>query len=368
MKKYGLKYFIFFLPFLMAVGIELFLLPIDFFTFRGWETLVRQRSYGILKGPFYPNMTIIKTEEGGDLKPSPSCVVKKKDVVWQTDAYGYRKAASSVQIYPIIVVGDSNTAGGGLSQSEMFSEVLEMRVGKSVYPLAPESAKYIFKHGLLKRAKPDVIILENIERGILTGNFKIPPDADFRELSFPDKIIWSIRLHPTVQSVAIHIDRALKANMIHYVKARLNSRKSPEIVDATGNPCPMLFIQGKTANREIPENIRHQAALNIKQLSDFFTSKGIRFIFLPIPNKENIYYRELGTPKPVFLEKLIVELRNMGVEVVDTQKIFEEITHRSSTHLYHRDDTHWNATGVETAVSLIEEALRTPPPPPNSQQ
>ncbi|MFZ5564255.1 MAG: hypothetical protein ACOZBW_09395, partial [Thermodesulfobacteriota bacterium] len=73
MKNYGLKYLLFFLPFATVIAVEVFVLPIDFFTFRVWEALVASDSYGILKGPFYPNMTIRKTEEGGDLKPSPEC-------------------------------------------------------------------------------------------------------------------------------------------------------------------------------------------------------------------------------------------------------------------------------------------------------
>jgi alginate O-acetyltransferase complex protein AlgJ len=359
MKKYGLKYFLFFLPFAAAVCVELFILPIDFFTFRVWETLVTRRSFGILKGPFYPNMTIFKTEEGGDLTPSPICAVKKKDVLWMTDTYGYRKTAASAQRYPVIVVGDSNAVGSGLSQAEMLSEVLEKRLGKGVYPLAPESLKDIFEHGLLKQTKPDIIILESIERSILTGNFKIPKDADFRDLSFWDEIIWSIRLNPTIQSVAMQIDRVFKANMLHYVKARVNAKRPPDTRNPAADPCPILFLQGATANRDIPDEVRHRAAQNIKRYSDFFTGKGIRFIFLPIPNKENIYYRNLGTSKPVFLEKLILELQDLGVEVVDTQNVFDRITHQTSTHLYHRDDTHWNAEGVEVAALLLEELLRT---------
>lgn len=368
MKKYGLKYFFFLLPFLAALSVELFILPMDYFSFRVWETLVAQHSYGLLKGPFYPNMTILKTEEGGDLKPSPACAIKKKDVLWQTDAYGYRKKAAPPQCYPVIIVGDSNTAGGGLSQTEMFSEVLEKRLGKGVYPLAPESLKDIFDHGLLKQTKPDVVILAIIERGILTGNFKIPRHAEFQELSFADRTIWSIRLNPAAQAAAILADRAFKANMLHYVKARINVKQSLNKQGVSKQSCPILFLQGAVANRNIPDQVRLQAAQNIKKWNDFFTARGIRFIFLPIPNKENIYYREVNTPRPVFLEKLIRELQNMGVEVIDTQKAFAQITKQTDMHLYHRDDTHWNAEGAALAASLVNDLLQADSPHKNQPQ
>ncbi len=362
MKKYGLKYLIFILPFLAAILIELLVLPIDFFTFRVWEALVKKYSIGVLKGPFYPNMTIVKMEEGGDLKPSPECAVRKKNVLWQTDAYGYRKTASRTFQYPIIIVGDSNTAGGGLSQPEMLSEVLEKHLNKKVYPLAPESIKYIFKHGLLKQSKPEVVILANIERTILTANYAVRPGSDFKNPSIADKIMWSVMLQPAIQSVAIHIDRVLKANMLNYIKAAINSRPPSPTGSASGNACPVLFFKGAQANHKVPDNVLQNAVQSIKQLSDFFAGKGVRFIFLPIPNKETIYYRELATPKPVFLEKLTCELRAQGVEVVDTQKVFDQITSRSGIPLYHRDDTHWNAAGVEVAAKLLEDILRAPQP------
>ncbi len=363
MKKYALKYCLFLLPFAAAVALELFVLPSDFFTFRAWETLVVKHPFGgLLKGPFYPNMTLVKTETGGDLKPSSACAEKKKDVLWQTDAYGYRKAPSPVRRYPVIVVGDSNAAGGGLSQEEMFSEVLEKRLGLSVYPLAPDSIKYIFKHGLLKETKPDVIILENIERGILTGNFTIRPGASFQEMSRAERLLWKIRLHPVVQRAAVTLDRALKANMLQFLRARINARPAAAAAHSSGNGCPILFLQGEKANRDVPDETRRAAVRKIRELSIFFTGQGIRFIFLPIPNKENIYSRELGTPRPVFLEKLIAELREAGVEVIDTQKAYEDITRRQGRHLYHRDDTHWNAAGVETAAALVSAALRQKPP------
>ena len=172
-----------------------------------------------------------------------------------------------------------------------------------------------------------------------------------------DKIIWSVRLNPVVQSVAIKLDRTFKANMIHYMKARINSRHAPVNGNDADNSCPMLFLQGASANKDIPESVRQKTVYDIKRLSDYFTGRGIRFIFLPIPNKENIYHRQLGTPKPLFLEKLILELRQSGVEVVDTQKAFDEITSRP---LYHRDDSHWNAAGVEAASRLIYDLLQKP--------
>jgi len=79
---------------------------------------------------------------------------------------------------------------------------------------------------------------------------------------------------------------------------------------------------------------------------------------MPIPNKENIYHEYLGTKKPIFLENLISKLNELGVEVVDTQKAFDQVTAKTSSSLYHRDDTHWNAKGVKVAADLLADLIR----------
>ncbi len=89
--------------------------------------------------------------------------------------------------------------------------------------------------------------------------------------------------------------------------------------------------------------------------------RGIRFIFLPLPEKENIYHENLHTERPVFLEHLISELKKEGIEVTDTQKAFEE-AFQKGVLLYHPDDTHWNENGVKIAAGLLEALIQKPPP------
>jgi alginate O-acetyltransferase complex protein AlgJ len=122
-RKYSIKYILFFLPFIIAICIELFVLPIDYFTFRVWETLSTRRSFGVLKGPFYTDMIISKTENGGDLDSRTRCAMKK-DVTWITDQYGYRKDKFLQKRYPVIVVGDSNFVGTGITPDDTLANIL----------------------------------------------------------------------------------------------------------------------------------------------------------------------------------------------------------------------------------------------------
>ena len=68
-RKFILRFLLFLSPFLLCVGIEIFILPMDRFTFRVWEALVVRKFDLLLPGPFYPNMRVSKEEEGDLIEP-----------------------------------------------------------------------------------------------------------------------------------------------------------------------------------------------------------------------------------------------------------------------------------------------------------
>ena len=200
-----------------ALVIELFVLPIHQFTFRVWESLAVKRSFGVLKGQFYPNVEVQKAEEG-DLAYYTHCAVKK-DVTWFTDTYGYRKASSRVKRYPLVIVGDSNIAGSSLSQEELLSEVLEKKLGKSVYPLAGERLRALFQHDFLKKNLPDIVILESIERDIPDGLSPLKR-ADVQRSSRIDKAGEAMRTNPILQNIAIVLDRIFKEHLVKVAETK----------------------------------------------------------------------------------------------------------------------------------------------------
>ena len=61
--------------------------------------------------------------------------------------------------------------------------------------------------------------------------------------------------------------------------------------------------------------------------------------------------------RPVFLEQLISELKEHGIETIDTQKAFEEAFQKNQVLLYHTDDTHWNGNAVRIAADLLTKVI-----------
>jgi hypothetical protein len=337
----------------LVLFIELFVLPIDFFTFRVWEAIWVSRSLKILPGPFYPNREITKIEEG-DLAAHTRFAIKKK-VRWVTDRYGYRKQNTDLQKHKIVIIGESNIAGIILTQEEILSEVLENQLKVSVYPYAPVgSINSFLKDERFIENPPDIVIFGRIERELLD----LPSLKPIKGNKLSSKIKQQIQMNRIIQPLAIQLNRVSKMIMLHYFRASL--RRSISTPEPLGyGPFfsqygPIFFIQGRRANEDVSQEKLDKAIQVIRSYNGVIKSRGIRFIFLPIPNKENIFHELLKTERPVFLEALIAELKKHGVETIDTQKAFEEAFQKNNISLYHTDDTHWNANAVRLTAALIK--------------
>jgi len=365
MRTFLAKSTLFLLPFVLAIGIELFVLPIDFFTFRVWEALVIREFHNILPGKFYSNMEISKIEEG-DLAHHTKFTYKRK-VSWFTDRYGYRKQNTNRNKHEVVIIGDSNIAGSGLTQEDILSEVLEKKLKVSVYPISPASLDTFLKERRFQNDPPDIVIIASVERFIFYLNpFKVSSNKvstgfrkQIKEMSYRFKN--QMRENWLIQSVGVCLDRFYKANMLQYLRAtlrRMGSSHSQAIYPNrfSSKYGPVFFLQGEDANKDVPKDQFDKAVQVIKAYDGLLRSKGIRFIFLPIPEKENIYYETLQTKGPVFLEQLISTLKNLGIETVDTQKAFED-AFRKGVLLYHTNDTHWNENAVKITAGLIKELI-----------
>lgn len=357
MKRFFLKMFLFSSPFLWLLGIELFVLPIDFFTFRVWEALLIKEFHSILPGHFYPRMVIEKVETGGDLTHDSSYAIPKR-VKWITDRFGYRKRDSEGIKPKIVIIGDSNILSSRLTQEEMLSEVLEERLKVPVYPYAPVGSINTFLKDLrFIKDPPEVVILSSIEREIL--NMPLPkfPKRRQRFLTFYE---WRDRIKQTewVQAIGIFLDRLIKMNMLHSFRVRIGNRPDRHFYHTPTKFGMMFFLQGEKANQEVSIERLEKSVQTIEAYNQVLRRRGIRFIFLPIPNKETIYYEYLPqSKKPIFLEQLIRNLRKRDIEVVDTQKAFEDAYQNNGTLLYFLDDSHWNERAVQLAADLTVNSI-----------
>ena len=204
---------------------------------------------------------------------------------------------------------------------------------------------------------PEIVIFARIERELLDLDLLKPVS----EKKWIPKLKQQIQMNPMIQSLGIQLDRLSKMIMLHSVRASLRRSviaPKPLGPEPTASPYgPLFFIQGKAANEDVPEETLDRAIQIIKRYQKAIKGRELHFIFLPIPNKENIFYKSLQTPKPPFLKRLIEGLNREGVETIDTQKAFEEVYEKEGTLLYQTDDTHWNAVAVALTATLIQDTI-----------
>jgi hypothetical protein len=125
----------------------------------------------------------------------------------------------------------------------------------------------------------------------------------------------------------------------------------------------ILFYENSFFKKEIKDEEIKLIAAKLEKLSIAFGRQGIKFIFVPVPNKESVYLELLAKEKlPVngqgFLIKLKKELDNRGVNSIDTYTNFRS-SFRAGNRIYFADDTHWNNSGIELAAELITNKIRS---------
>jgi len=341
-KRLLLKLTLLVLPFAVWPLVEVFVLPMNFFTFRIWET-ISVNSVELMSGPFYPNMHL-KMEEEGELAPHTP-FAKKRLVEWRTDEWGYRNSDTK---HDVLLIGDSNITGAKLSQEETLAAVLENKLGRDVYSFAPATINRFLATDRFEADPPELVIVSSIERRIPGLPAVGSNGLGSKVRNFTGNLINS---SPLLTSLAVTADRISKLGLYHYTLANIDRATGRREYIAYDNE---FFIEGEIANRDFSdEEINHIADI-LESYKNVLAERGIKFLFLPIPNKENIYYQLLPSQKrATFLTGLMAELDERGVEYVNTQHPFDSLYQQGQVALYPADDAHWNEVAVRVAAQLV---------------
>ena len=383
MPRFLIKLTIFSLPILIFVGYVLYsglILPVDYFTFRAWEALSVYEKTPTLSGPFYPSMHLVK-KELGDLSGLTKLPVAK-NVEWFTDQYGYRRKKSNTERFDVVIIGDSSTVGSSLTQEDIFSEVLGSKTGLSVYPYAPSNFNKFLEEKRFRDNPPDIVIVESVEKLVLGLSEIIPKDQKkvakrrLDELSL-ENIIGILGFRgKLVTSLPAMRDRLKKEVFINYLRARL-----AEIPKYIREPGFRVRRPGKVEVENVGKGVRSEMVFysepeeyfkdwkesdikrvifTLNQYKEKLSETNTKLVFMPIPNKENIYWRQVKGGKAISnLKRLIDAAESAGISTVDLWTVYNNLYNQNPDKLfYHTDDTHWNAYGVEIAARETVRKLK----------
>jgi alginate O-acetyltransferase complex protein AlgJ len=341
MKKFITNILIIFSPFLLLIIFEN-ITPINTFTFRPWEALKYQNN--LVDYPFQP-LSKVEMISYGELGYNSKFQVKKYEK-WEIDSNGFRNNSIPKEI-DILLVGDSFFAGSGNTQDSILSTLLKKSTHKEVYNLAPytfESTLKLINSKFL--SKPKILILSKVERNMI----------DFTNLEdVNSNIELNIFNHIKLSSLyRIHISKFIENSSrfysLRFLKSKLTNSKGVGIIGKNNDS--MLF----SSYNHIPEDEIINITTRIEHYKSICDKLGIKFYFLPIPNKESVYYDFIPIKKPIFLNNLNHALMLKNINTLNTLDIFLESRKINSNKLlYHLDDTHWNSYGIK----LMSDTLST---------
>lgn len=341
MKKYLQNCFLLAIPLICLMMIEV-LLPSTFFTFRTWEGIAfttKIPHYSTL----YTNSKTFMNATGELCHHSNKAILKPE--LWITDKLGFRNN-EFIDFADVFFIGDSFIAGCSLNQDDIISNKVKFKTNLKVYNMAPSSFSefdYYLKTGIIK--KPKVIIYSIVERNI--------PN---RIASMKRILFGNIAYHIfSFDNINVYLDKAFRFSSLNWLRARINGAEGVGL-PAKGDS-NMFFLKG-TSQKHNDSDL--QTTLNnIKTYKKYCDSLKIEFIFMPMPDKETVYYNLVPLAKqPSYLFQLDSLLNIDGISTINTLKIYNEYRNSNTTLLYHFDDTHWNSNGVELISDEIVKKIR----------
>ncbi len=376
-KTFLLRLTAFLLPFATALLIEVTFFPLDAFTFRVWEGVavsdnpwINQFVPGM---PFYPDKRIEKTETG-DLGHHTR-FARPKNVLWQTDPWGFRNSVRAGGSHDVVVVGDSFAAGSALTQGDTIAAALERQTGLRTYAYAPGLLEAFLKEERFRVEPRPVVVFQFFERELF---FSIPRQDDVRPIKSDFVHRDDHRPGPLVQmwtSAVVALDRYCKGTLLRSARARVREAFVAGIYDAVGaefggrpalgaivgSDDQTLFLLVPAANLPFPRVYVDRSVARLVEFDRAIRESGFRSILLAAPNKENIHYDLLVEPRrPAFLDQVVAGVRGAGIEVVDLQPAYRAAK-ENGLQVYHFDDTHWTAEGVRIAADALSKVLPNQP-------
>jgi hypothetical protein len=345
---------------LLAVGLQ-----VERPEFRPWELLAKEQGDG-----FEPSQ-MVRMQEIGDLGYATWVrrLQAPRDTVFTTDASGLRNARDR-EWAPVVVLGDSFVVGSGVSDHETMPSRLEALLGVPVYnygiPRANSPAYY--EHDARFLAHPaEVVVFAPNQRNLKPGAFaRLQRGA---RNAARDAGAWvgaaeDLRGMLSVVERDNGLGRGARY-LVQGVRHRVWGDVPGHLV-ATADGRPALLATPEVLDLvRTPEQRGVEAFLHgLVRFSNYLETQGTRLVFAPLPDQAHLY-PELYPPQvrtqihqPTTLDVVIGRARAAGIPTIDVR---ETLYPARQPYLYLRDDTHFDARGLEIVareVSVAVSALR----------
>lgn len=332
MRQFILKTLLFLLPLLPFVAEVV--LPLNFFTYRLWEALM----YTTNGFRFFPNKRIDMITQGDLCHNTPHAI--QRNELWITDQLGYRNN-TFINDPDVVLIGDSFIAGCSLTQdATLTNQLSRLRKDVTFYNMAPASFtdfKCLIEQKIIR--KPKIVVFSIVER-------HLPDSISYKECpTYRTNLFYEYR------------SRLTRLYMKEYVNARLTDEGGGGFQSPTNEK---MFFHSGINHRDNLQHVSKSSDI-LKSYKTYLDSLGIGFIFLPLPDKETLYYPEVPLTSPSgYLPKLVNTLRNQhSIVAINTLDLLNARMQTKGERLYQYDDSHWNPTGVRVVADALAKELTT---------
>jgi len=330
-------------------------------------------------GRWDPNVSY-RGEAYGDLAAivGEPALRKQRVIVFETDTAGFRNRDIEGPV-DVVVLGDSFSAGVGITQEQIFTSLLE-RGGHRVYNLSYPGGPY------------DQFVnfaIEGPRLSLAPGAWLIWTLYEGNDLDDGYGTIWDPKALPRNGELAAWAvrfrtfrNRSPFNQVMQGLRARLNGAGDGVIKRRLPDGTLLLLARGHEAwgERSQVEIERHQNFPGLERslaaVRDLAAARQMRLGIVIFPTKGEVYRWALdGRPPRAedeapsgFAQAVQVACRRLQMTCVDAKPFFVREARRlfdsSGELLWWRDDTHLNGRGHEAVAALVAQELFHEEPSP----
>ncbi len=348
--------------------------PYDRVSFRAFEALTRDGGEG-LGGPFARNTRYSTSTSYGDLSAmgNAKSLRQYRTEVVTTDDLGYRNAPARAQDdLGAVLFGSSFAAGSGLSDDQTLSARLEAIMGAPVYNAA--DSDFGREHDLdrllsslhFRRKLAIVEHMEGVPRPVWSANGSSVAQrlehglgAAYRPLRLRYAHVKGWLRESPLKLVLFKAFKDIQDDVI-----LPNSFSERVVRDDLSNGDPILFLPGQVTMPKDPSRVP-DALVFWRRLAQFFRERSFELVVVLVPSQYRVYGPLVEQPRPAlaqdtYIDDLARALKDAGIEVVNLREPLARAAREGlpdHRYVYWRDDTHWNAAGVEISAQEIASQI-----------
>ncbi len=293
-----------------------------------------------------------------------------------TELRDYLATKSSAK-FSVLTVGDSYSDGiGGAYYQDYLADKYDMSIINSAGTKRYNSwyqLLYLVQFGYLDELGIDTIIFEIGERG-LPQLATVPPPPNisreeyekdrmaYREPTAQDMVPPYALLTTTMGSANINFlkNRHYAQNHEYAASEKVFKEKlsAPFFTNAGAEDIIYFYYEDYLYLNGRPNYVAINDKLN--DLSNKLAKKGIRFVFLPIPDKSDLYYPYFARDRGIAENDLFDAIGHLPKQYIfiDSKKVLREAAAKGEKDLFWADDTHWSFKAQQIVGEEIVKALK----------